>query len=278
MAAKRIEPPTEWQTPASFAGLVKPGNPERTDDLIEGDIDLVLASQPVAPVAPETQDQSTHVDDQLDAPVVKLGGGKIEVPGMHGLRGATEAPVIDLSDAPDPRIVDEQKSKVEAFLEQFLAQDQAPAQPNPVDTILTLLSEAHLHALTSIAQRTGRPVEEIIAGVISSAGDQGTLGELSMKPHWSGRTLAMHTGGLLGSSMSRQQLFRQCEGCGHTFEPLPGRYDQRFCCNNCGKIAAGYRDDAIPHSEECKTEAWKALRTALEMSKRKQKPEQKQAA
>jgi hypothetical protein len=145
---------------------------------------------------------------------------------------------------------------------------QRQPQPSEVEMIMSLLSPSDVSTLEEIAARQNAPMEAIIAGLISQLGQQGNLGDFSLNPDWPNM---LATGRIypsapsLVSNANRRQRYAplQCEGCGHTFTPTV-THTQRYCCNECGKIGAGYQNDSgRTHSTGCSTVAGRAIDQAF---------------
>jgi hypothetical protein len=106
--------------------------------------------------------------------------------------------------------------------------------------LLDQVDKRYKDQLQAIAARMDVPVWNLICGIISRMGDQGTLADVALDPSWRGRIMN-----------SRMPEFMLCEGCQRSFRPE--RLGQRYCCTPCGKIASGYKDQLQDHSLECTT-------------------------
>lgn len=137
-----------------------------------------------------------------------------------------------------------------AISQRRMGSDQA------AEIILGMIPENCVHAIRDRAFQTHSHPLEIIAGVIVQIGGQGLLGEMSLNPTWKDYLRSIDTLAISASTTSNTQSLisrsLECPQCQATF--TAERDGQKYCCNGCGKVAAGYRE-RYSHSIECKTPA-----------------------
>lgn len=175
------------------------------------------------------------------------------------------------SAVPPPAPVSAPRSETQMLLEIMsrLVQGQAPVPSSTgmsfeqcADQLLSVFDEHQLNAIRNAAiTHTEGSVANWLLALVNVHLDRGTLGEIAYNPDWRRQIQASQQ---VGTQHYTPPAISRCELCGHSFRPpLGGNVRQRFCCNVCGKKAAGYGEEPIPHAPDCTTEAAKVIHQAL---------------
>lgn len=216
--------------PAAFAGLVKAPAPLETD----------------VPDAPAPAD--------VMAEVITVGPTPAETPAPMGEAFRSEYASEPPPAPPAPPSVDSVATLVQLFAPLLtphqtagfthqLTLEQSAAQ------LLTLLDERYQQVLREQALNTSTSLAEVIAGILTLAGDRGALSEFALNPEW--REYIHRTGG--SPTGATPSLQAKCGHCQQMFRAA--RSGQRYCCSPCGKRAQGYRETGPDHALDCATPA-----------------------
>lgn len=243
MAKEKQKDFTGWaNVPPAFEQEVTGKGPlqEKLTEAIDEPIELEALSEP-------PQESSTRVEELSPQAPVEVDVQKLIQQACIAAyeRGKQEAQLME-------------KSTVTQSIEAGARQQLELQDPHIAQTLLMQ------------AERVGGSVAQVIAGIIKQLGDQGNLGDFSLTPQWQERV--HEAGQQLPGSTFRTTQTAACQQCGHAFKP--SHYGQTYCCTPCGKIAAGYHDGELPHSDECTTAAGKMLNA---MSRSKPKSTEAQA-
>ncbi|HEU0007679.1 MAG TPA: hypothetical protein VFS12_16960 [Terriglobia bacterium] len=191
---------------------------------------------------------------------IRFGDPLADVPSS-----GSEVPASPQTPPPPP------KSETQQMLDIMfrLVQGQAP-MPSTIglsfeqcaQQLISVFDEPQRNAIRDAAvTHTQGSVANWLLALVNINLDRGTLGEIAYNPDWDRQIRATQQ---VGTALYTPPASSNCEYCGHQFRPpLGGNVRQRFCCNVCGKKAAGYSDEPLPHGPECTTEAGKLLHQAM---------------